>query len=553
MGTNDRINILLVDDQPAKLLTYSAILSDLGENLIEVTSAEQALECLLKHEVAVVLIDVCMPVLDGYELAAMIREHPRHRRTSIIFVSAILMTDLDRLRGYECGAVDYVPVPVVPEILRAKVSVFGDLYRKTRELERLNDELEQRVALRTAELEASSMRLRENEARLQEANRLKDEFLATLAHELRNPLAPIRTAVQLLGRGDLADAQRRRAREIIDRQVGHMVRLVDDLIDVSRISRGVITLKPQPVDLGQVIARAVETSRPSVDQGRHVLTVRLPEEPVTLEGDEARLSQVLANLLNNAAKYTAEGGRIELAARVDADDRHVDIRVTDNGIGIAAADLPKVFDMFVQVHHEYQRPLSGLGIGLALVERLVRMHGGEVSARSDGPGCGSEFLVRLPLAPIVGRSAADQAPPAAVAASDSAPDERSNGIARRVLVADDNVDAAETLAILLRAAGHDVRIAYDGVEALDVATQFSPEAVFLDLGMPRLDGCETAVRIRQLPWGRAALLVAVTGWGQEQDRARTAAAGFDAHIVKPVADADVLSLLTRFPNPVRVG
>jgi signal transduction histidine kinase len=553
MGTNDRINILLVDDQPAKLLTYSAILSDLGENLIEVTSAEQALECLLKHEVAVVLIDVCMPILDGYELAAMIREHPRHRRTSIIFVSAILMTDLDRLRGYECGAVDYVPVPVVPEILRAKVSVFSDLYRKTRELERLNDELEQRVALRTAELEASSMRLRENEARLQEASRLKDEFLATLAHELRNPLAPIRTAVQLLGRGDLADAQRRRAREIIDRQVGHMVRLVDDLIDVSRISRGVITLKPQRVELGHVIARAVETSRPAVDQGRHVLTVRQPESPVAIEGDEARLSQVLANLLNNAAKYTAEGGRIGLAATVDEDGRHVDIRVTDNGIGIAAADLPKVFDMFVQVHHEYQRPLSGLGIGLALVERLVRMHGGEVSARSDGPGCGSEFLVRLPLAPIVDRSAADQAPPPAVAASDSDPDARSNGIARRVLVADDNVDAAETLAILLRAAGHDVRIAYDGVEALDVATQFSPEAIFLDLGMPRLDGCETAVRIRQLPWGRAALLVAVTGWGQEQDRARTAAAGFDAHIVKPVADADVLSLLTRFPNPVRVG
>lgn len=544
MGTNDRLNILLVDDQPAKLLTYSAILSELGENLIEVTSAAQALECLLKQEVAVVLIDVCMPDLDGYELAAMIREHPRHQRTSIIFVSAILMTDLDRLRGYECGAVDYVPVPVVPEILRAKVSVFADLYRKTRELERLNDELERRVALRTAELEASSMRLRENEARLQEANRLKDEFLATLAHELRNPLAPIRTAVQLLGRAELPDPQRQRAREIIDRQVGQMVRLVDDLIDVSRISRGVITLKVQPLDLGHVIARAVETSRPAVDQGRHVLTVRQPEKPVALEGDETRLSQVLANLLNNAAKYTAEGGHIELAATVDGG--HVEIRVTDDGIGMAAADLSKVFEMFVQVHHEYQRPLSGLGIGLALVERLVRMHGGDVSARSDGPGRGSEFLVRLPLAKTVHRTAAEVMP-AAVAARGAEPHLRTNGVARRILVADDNADAAETLGILLRAAGHDVRIARDGLEALDMAAEFYPEAAFLDLGMPRLDGCEAAVRIRQQPWGRAVLLVAVTGWGQEQDRSRTAAAGFDAHIVKPVADADVLSLVSRLP------
>jgi signal transduction histidine kinase len=548
MGTNDRLNILLVDDQPAKLLTYSAILSELGENLIEATSAGQALECLLKTEVAVVLIDVCMPDLDGYELAAMIREHPRHQRTSIIFVSAILMTDLDRLRGYECGAVDYVPVPVVPEILRAKVSVFSELYRKTRELERLNDELERRVALRTAELEASSMRLRENEARLQEANRLKDEFLATLAHELRNPLAPIRTAVQLLGRHDLPEGQRQRAREIIERQVGQMVRLVDDLIDVSRISRGVIALKVQPLELGHVVARAVEMSRPAVDQGRHVLTVRQPEEPVRLEGDETRLAQVLANLLNNAAKYTAEGGQIGLAATVDGS--HVEIRVTDNGIGIAGADLPRVFDMFVQVHHEYQRPLSGLGIGLALVERLVRMHGGDVTARSDGPGSGSEFVVRLPLAQAAtaaaaARPAVEQTSSMPIAGAGAGLRPGQGRAARRILVADDNADAAETLGILLRAAGHDVWIARDGLEALELAEQFCPEAIFLDLGMPRLDGCETAVRIRQLPWGRAVLLVAVTGWGQEQDRSRTAAAGFDAHIVKPVAAADILSLVGR--------
>jgi CheY-like chemotaxis protein len=213
---------------------------------------------------------------------------------------------------------------------------------------------------------------------------------------------------------------------------------------------------------------------------------------------------------------------------------------------MAAADLSKVCEMFVQVHHEYQRPLSGLGIGLALVERLVRMHGGDVSARSDGPGRGSEFLVRLPLAKTVHRIATDVMP-AAVAARGAEPHLRTNGIARRILVADDNADAAETLGILLRAAGHEVRIARDGLEALDMAAEFYPEAAFLDLGMPRLDGCEAAVRIRQQPWGRGVLLVAVTGWGQEQDRSRTAAAGFDAHIVKPVADADVLSLVSRLP------
>src|SRR6187397_2198606 len=232
----DRVNILLVDDQPAKLLTYETILGELGENLIKVSSASEALQCLLDQEIAVVLVDVCMPDLDGYELAAMIRQHPRFQKTSIIFVSAVLMTDLDRLRGYECGAVDYVPVPVVPEILRAKVSVFADLYRKTRALGRLNAELEQRVAERTAALESTT-------TALQEADRRKNEFLAMLAHELRNPLAPIRTAVQLLRLKELPAAQTAMARDIIDRQVEHLVRLIDDLLDVSRITRGIISLR----------------------------------------------------------------------------------------------------------------------------------------------------------------------------------------------------------------------------------------------------------------------------------------------------------------------
>ena len=233
MGTKaNSVNILLVDDQPSKLLTYEAILGELGERLITANSATAALDCLLHNDIAVVLVDVCMPDCDGYELATLIRQHPRFQQTAIIFVSAILMTDLDRLRGYECGAVDYLPVPVVPDILRAKVSVFAELYRKTRQLERLNSELEERVAGRTAALEAST-------AALQEADRRKDEFIAMLAHELRNPLAPIRTAVQVLRFEAIGEPQRARAQHVIERQVDHLVRLIDDLLDVSRITRGI--------------------------------------------------------------------------------------------------------------------------------------------------------------------------------------------------------------------------------------------------------------------------------------------------------------------------
>src|SRR3954464_6720804 len=322
----DRVNILLVDDQPAKLLSYQTVLSSLGETLITATSATEALQCLLKNEVAVVLVDVCMPDLDGYELASMIRQHPRFQQASIIFVSAIMMTELDRLRGYECGAVDYVPVPVVPEILRAKVSVFADLYRKTRALERLNIDLEQRVAERTSALEATT-------AALQDADRRKDEFLAMLAHELRNPLAPIRTAVQLLRLKELGPNQSARARDVIERQVEHLVTLIDDLLDVSRITRGMITLQREPVLIGAIVAGAVETARPAIDAQRHELTLELPDELLTVDGDKTRLVQVLANILHNATKFMDPGGRIHL--KVAREGAHVSISISDTGIGIS--------------------------------------------------------------------------------------------------------------------------------------------------------------------------------------------------------------------------
>ena len=547
MTTKERVNILLVDDQPSKLMTYEEILKGLNENLIKATSASEALQWLLKEEVAVVLIDVCMPDLDGYELATMIRNHPRHQSTSIIFVSAVLMTDLDLLRGYEKGAVDYVPVPVVPEILRAKVSVFADLHRKTRQLERLNEQLEARVAERTSELEATARRLRENESRLQDADRRKDEFLAMLAHELRNPLAPIRTSVQLMQIDALPLAQHARARDIIKRQVDHMVRLIDDLLDVSRISRGQITLQRDTFALNAVVARAVETARPFIEEFGHTLEVKLPGVvPVMLMGDETRLSQVLGNLLHNAAKYTEPGGRIVLSA-VDDGKGNVAISVRDNGIGIAEEDMPKLFELFSQLNAGPEHPRRGLGIGLALVRRLVEMHGGSVRASSEGRGRGCEVVVTLPVE-ATGRD------------TTIVPDERLDELVhqgkagRRLLVVDDNKDAAEGLAMLLVAAGNDVRVAHDGQQCLATAQTFQPEIIFLDLGMPRMDGWETASRLRATEWGRETRLVALTGWGQPQDRDRTAAAGFDAHLVKPIGAAEVLGLVNDpRMGPVRAG
>ena len=521
----DRVNILLVDDQPSKLLTYETILGELGENLIKVSSASEALQCLLDNEIAVVLVDVCMPELDGYELAAMIRQHPRFQKTAIIFVSAILMTDLDRLRGYESGGVDYVPVPVVPEILRAKVSIFAELFRKTRALERLNVELEERVVERTAALEATTHQL-------QEANHRKDEFLAMLAHELRNPLAPIRTAVQLLRLKELTEPHRQRARDVIERQVEHLVNLIDDLLDVSRITRGMITLQLEAVLVGAIVARAVETARPAIDAHRHSLELDLPDELISVEGDKTRLVQVIANILHNAAKFMDPGGRIRLSVRREG--QNAVIEISDTGIGIASELLPRIFELFTQVHSKSERAQGGLGIGLALVRRLTEMHGGTVTAESEGPGRGARFTVRLPvMAPQISGLSNQKRESATIPSIEP----------QRILVADDNHDAAEALSLQLQLAGHHVRTAHDGIEALAVAKTFDPDIVLLDLGMPKMDGYEAARQLRLGPGGHRVRLIALTGWGQQQDRDRTADAGFDAHLVKPVAEAQLFRAL----------
>jgi signal transduction histidine kinase len=520
----DAVKILVVDDQPSKLLTYDAILTDLGEELIRANSASEALEALLKHEIAVVLADVCMPDLDGYELAAMIRQHPRCQKTSIIFVSAVMMAEPDRLRGYQSGAVDYVPVPVVPEILRAKVKIFAELYRKTRALEELNAELERRVAARTAELEATT-------AALREADRRKDEFLAMLAHELRNPLAPIRTAVQLLRLKELPEAHSARARDTIDRQVEHLVILIDDLLDVSRITRGMITLQREPVPASAIVARAIEITRPAIDAKRHELVLDLADESLTIEGDRTRLVQIVGNILHNATKFMDAGGRIVL--RVARDGGLAVFTIKDDGIGIPSDRIDRVFDLFTQVHGTGDGAQGGLGIGLALVRRLVEMHGGTVAARSEGTGRGTEIRLCLPLTTAQPAGEVEQGAPQ-VDAEPVAAHAR-----RRILVADDNSDAAGSLALRLELAGHEVRTAPDGLEALAIARTFQPEVVLLDLGMPAMDGYETARHLRRLAWGKQARLIALTGWGQQQDRLRTAEAGFDIHLVKPVSETDL--------------
>jgi PAS domain S-box-containing protein len=368
---------------------------------------------------------------------------------------------------------------------------------------------------------------------LAESDRRKTEFLATLAHELRNPLAPISNGLQLLRLPDADAAAKERTRAMMERQLRHLVRLVDDLLDIARISSGKVELKKEHVDLETVLASAIESSKPLLDSARHQLDVRIAEPGLQVVADTTRLAQVVSNLLNNAAKYTPDGGRIELAVRRDGHDAV--IAVTDSGIGIPDESLPLVFEMFTQVGRTRERSQGGLGIGLALVRRLVELHGGTVTAHSAGVGLGSTFTVRLPLADA----------PAAAAPSTGPRDPAEAAPVFRVLVVDDNVDAAESLAALLELDGHQTRVAHDGDAALEQAREFRPEIVFLDIGMPGKDGYQVARELRGDPGHRDTMLVALTGWGAQDDRARTKSAGFDHHLTKPAELPAVEALLAK--------
>ena len=378
---------------------------------------------------------------------------------------------------------------------------------------------------------------------LSEANQRKDEFLATLAHELRNPLASIRNAVELLRIKNPSDPELRDARDIIDRQVHQMTRLVDDLLDVSRLTSGKVTLQKARVSLEAVVTDAVESSRPFIEESDHNLSVTLPPTPIYMEGDAARLVQVFSNLLTNAAKYTERGGRIWLTAELCGGE--VVVSVGDTGIGIDPGHLPQVFEMFSQVAPALKRSQGGIGIGLSLVRGLVELHKGSVEARSGGIGMGSEFVVRLPVS-----ETAEQ-----VAHKPNGNGEKSHLPPNcRILVVDDNRDSAQSLAVLLRAMGYDTRTSYDGLEAIQAAATFQPDVVLLDIWLPKMDGYEVARQIRRRQWGRNIFLTALTGWGQEEDKRRSKVAGFDHHLTKPVnldALMELLSARSQVPKSQR--
>ena len=686
MSEIEPTKILVVDDLPEKLLTYQVVLEQPGQEVVTARSGAEALRLVLAHDFAVILLDVNMPGMDGFETAALIRQRKKSSHTPIIFITAFT-DDMRIAKGYAHGAVDYILAPVVPEMLRAKVSVFVDLFRMTQQVKQQADE---QIALveersRRAAVEESNRRLsflaragavlgssldREVTARdlvrltmpvladeaalalvdsladeplvisgrqeatavtldetsgwaglapqvteamrrglaggaeqflppgenrtddesptvavlplqargrtfgvlslsraasgrhfstsdltmaeafvsraaialdnaqlykeLEHADRQKNEFLSMLAHELRNPLAPIRSAVDVLRLCTQHDPDVTWAQDVIDRQVTHMVRLVDELLDVSRITRGKIRLELAVLDLARIIAAAVETSRPLIDAGRHHLTSSPPDECVWVHADQARLAQVLSNLLNNAAKYTPPGGTIWISASRHGGDAVISVR--DTGVGIPPDMLSRVFDLFQQVDRSIDRSQGGLGIGLTLARRLVEMHGGSIEATSAGPGQGSEFVVRLPIVAPPGEDAK--------AASDDVAKSTPAG-AMRVLVVDDNVDAANSLARLLKLRAHNVWLAHDGPSALEAADRFQPDAVLLDLGLPRINGYEVARRLRQADPENKLLLIAVSGYGSESNRVQASEVGFNHYFVKPLEIDDLLRVLTR--------
>jgi signal transduction histidine kinase/DNA-binding response OmpR family regulator len=686
VSDSSRVKVLVVDDLPEKLLVYRVILEDLGAELVTAQSGAEALRQVLACEFAVILLDVNMPDLDGFETARLIRTRKRSIHTPIIFVTAFV-DELRLAEGYAHGAVDYIQAPVVPEILRAKIKVFVDLFRMK---EQIKQQAEERIAFaeersRREAAEEANRRLRflarastvigqsldhqvtsrdilrltvptladqaiiaqvepitglwsiieatagENDqlslsdlqgltslpgrnadalertlqtatpeflttdnangephtiilplrgrghtfaalllsreksgkffssadvtmaealasrgavaldnARLykdiEHADQQKNEFLSMLAHELRNPLAPIRNAVYVLRERQEQSPDVRWAQDVIDRQVTNMVRLVDDLLDVSRITRGKIRLEQKCLDVSVIVQNAIETSRPLIDASEHKLSVELPAEPLHVMADEARLSQVLANLLNNAAKYTSPGGNIWITATREGNEAV--FRVRDSGTGISPEMLPRIFELFTQAEQSIDRSQGGLGIGLTLVQRLVEMHGGSVHAASEGSGRGSEFTVRIPA--VESPNLSSDSPTLSL---DSARIQR-----RRILVVDDNVDAAETLAKLLRLHGHSVNVAYDGRAALDETLAKRPEVVILDLGLPGISGFDVASSIRADISGGEPLLIAVSGYGREEDLNRSRESGFNQHFTKPVNFAALLSFVSEAAN-----
>ena len=483
--------LLNVDDDDTMRYVKSRILRTAGFEVIEASDGATAMRLLHERAPDLVLMDVKLPDANGRELAKQIKADPELAKVVVLQTSASHVDSHHRVASLDAGADGYLVEPMEPEELVANVRAL--------------------LRMRQAEHE-----LKEALEKLREADRRKDEFLAMLAHELRNPLAPIRNGVEIL-KSDDAEV-RERARRLIGRQVAHMSRLVDDLLEVSRITQGKVALQKLPVPLAGVLEAALETVRPLVLAEQQVLEVRV-EDGLWLEADAVRMAQVVGNLLQNAVKFTPPHGRIALEAVGEGEE--LVLRVRDNGVGMAADVLPNVFELFAQGDRSLDRAQGGLGIGLSLVRALVEMHGGRAEAASEGPGRGSVFTLRLPRCAPRPRAA----PPAAP----RAPRE-----GRRILVVEDNLDSAEAMLLLLRGAGHDVTVINDGAEALAVARSLRPEVVLLDIGLPGMDGYALARELRLLDETRGARMIAVSGYGQPRDRERSRDAGFDLHLVKPV-------------------
>jgi len=516
MPESPPIKFLLVDDLESNLLALEGMLKRDGLELLKAQSGQEALELLLEHEIALAFVDIQMPGMSGFELAEIMRSTERTHGTPIIFLTAGTVDQERRIRGYEAGAIDFLPKPIDPVILLNKAAVFFELACQRRSLQ----ESQRKLREANDQLEASN-------AELARATRHKDEFLAMLAHELRNPLAPILTGMEILrvNPGDKALVEK--IGGMMDRQVGQLAHLIDNLLDISRISTGKIELQLAPVRMEEVIHQAIEAVQPLVLQSRHELIVENASPDLFLKADHHRLTQVVANLLANAAKYTPQGGKIVVALTTSGVFARISVK--DNGRGIRLQDQSTIFDLF---DHGASGSKDGLGIGLKLARSLVEMHGGSICLASDGEGHGSEFIVELPGVKQAGFSE-DPKPVATPLAPESL----------RVLVADDKMTTADILGMFFHMEGMKCEVVYNGERAVEEALRQMPHLACFDLAMPIMDGYEAARRVKEICPNT--YIVALSGWDTDEHRRKTAEAGFDEHLVKPVTPEDLRKLLAR--------
>ncbi len=530
MPTIDKPKILVVNDDAGSLLALTSLLDqwadESGYTVLSARSGQEALRQVLLHDFAVILLDVNMPGMDGFETAEAIHQRARSADIPIIFVTAFLADEIDRLKAYQRGAADFLFTPVIPQILHAKVQVFVALATKNEELKRQTQKLSQR----TTELTATNRRLTREMEERQAAERkshAKDEFLAMLGHELRNPLSAISSAASLIGLAGAGADTVGRAKVIIQRQSQHLSRIVDDLLDLSRAMSGKILLSKQALEVSALVSACLDTFRATGRTGNYLINVDL--EPSWVDGDPTRLEQIATNLIDNALKYTPPGGTIDIRIARQGDE--VVFTVKDSGVGISAELLPHVFDVFVQGSITIDRSQGGLGIGLALVRRLVELHGGSVSAESDGAQAGSTFTIRMPCAV-----------PAVEPHQDDAP--RIDADKPTILLIEDNDDGREMMATMLGAYGYAVRHAADGVQGVRMAGAHLPDVALVDIGLPGIDGYEVARRLRGSGETNHIKLIALTGYGLADDQRRVLEAGFDRHLVKPVDIATLLDAIS---------